>query len=130
MQNLAKVSALKEFEQIEELVKKRDIDLQNEFQKGKKEGEDAEKEQYMQEKKEADKMNKEHMQKADVAHQAVVSELNRTIQRNGDQLKEKEDEIRKLMTSAEKAKETVSALEEALTVWTRTVQEAMQGRAS
>ena len=70
------------------------------------------------------------MQAADVAHQAVVSELNKTIRRNGDQLKEKEDEIRELMTSAEKAKETVSALEEALTVWTRTVQEAMQGRAS
>jgi ABC-type Zn2+ transport system substrate-binding protein/surface adhesin len=68
MQNLAKVSALKEFEQIEELVKKHDIDLQNEFQKGKKEGEDAEKEKYMQEKKEADKMNNEHMQKIQLEH--------------------------------------------------------------
>ena len=68
MQNLAKVSALKEFKQIEELVKKHDIDLQNEFQKGKKEGEDAEKEKYMQEKKEADKMNNEHMQKIQRQH--------------------------------------------------------------
>ena len=68
MQNLAKVSALKEFKQIEELVKKHDTDLQNEFQKGKKEGEDAEKEKYMQEKKEADKMNNEHMQKIQLQH--------------------------------------------------------------
>ena len=68
MQNLAKVSALKEFKQIEELVKKHDTDLQNEFQKGKKEGEDAEKEKYMQEKKEADKMNNEHMQKIQLEH--------------------------------------------------------------
>ena len=68
MQNLAKVSALKEFKQIEELVKKHDIDLQNEFQKGKKEGEDAEKEKYMQEKKEADKMHNEHMQKIQLEH--------------------------------------------------------------
>ena len=68
MQNLAKVSALKEFKQIEELVKKHDTDLQNEFQKGKKEGEDAEKEKNMQEKKEADKMNNEHMQKIQLQH--------------------------------------------------------------
>ena len=68
MQNLAKVSALKEFKQIEELVKKHDTDLQNEFQKGKKEGEDAEKEKNMQEKKEADKMNNEHMQKIQLEH--------------------------------------------------------------
>ena len=68
MQNLAKVSALKEFKQIEELVKKHDTDLQNEFQKGKKEGEDAEKEKNMQEKKEADKMNNEHLQKIQLQH--------------------------------------------------------------
>ena len=68
MQNLAKVSALKEFKQIEELVKKHDIDLQNEFQKGKKEGEDAEKAKNMQEKKEADRMNNEHMQKIQLQH--------------------------------------------------------------
>ena len=68
MQNLAQVAALKEFKQIEELVKKHDTDLQNEFQKGKKEGEDAEKEKNMQEKKEADKMNNEHMQKIQLQH--------------------------------------------------------------
>ena len=68
------------------------------------------------------------MQAADVAHQHVVSELNKTIQRNGDQLKEKEVEIRKLMTSAEKTEETVRALKEALTVWTTAVQEAMPRR--
>ena len=68
MQNLAKVSALKEFKQIEELVKKHDTDLQNEFQQGEKEGEDAEKEKNMQEKKEADKMNNEHMQKIQLQH--------------------------------------------------------------
>ena len=68
MQKRAKVSVLIEFKQIEELVKKHDIDLQNEFQKGKKAGEDAEKEKYMQEKKEADKMNNEHMQKIQLQH--------------------------------------------------------------
>ena len=68
MQNLAKVSALKEFKQIEELVKKHDTDLQNEFQKGKKEGEDAEKEKNMQEKKETDRKNNEHMQKIQRQH--------------------------------------------------------------
>ena len=41
------------------------------------------------------------MQAADVAHKAEVSELNKTIQRNGDQLQEKEVEIKKLMKSAE-----------------------------
>ena len=68
MQTLAKVSALKEFKQIAELVKKHHTDLQNEFQKGKKEGEDAEKEKNMQEKKEADKMNNEHLQKIQLQH--------------------------------------------------------------
>ena len=68
MQNLAKVSALKEFKQIEGLVKKHDTDLRNEFLKGKKEGEDAEKEKNMRQKKEADKMNDEHMQKIQLQH--------------------------------------------------------------
>ena len=68
MQNLAKVSALKEFKQIEELAKKHDTDLQNEFQKGKQEGEDAQKEKNMQEKKEPDKMHNEHMQKIQLQH--------------------------------------------------------------
>ena len=49
-------------------MKKRDIDLQNEFQKGKKEGEDAEKEKNMQEKKETDRKNNEHMQKIQRQH--------------------------------------------------------------
>ena len=55
-------------EEIKVFVKKHDIDLQNAFQKGKKEGVDAEKEKYMQEKKEADKMNNEHMQKIQFEH--------------------------------------------------------------
>ena len=50
------------------------------------------------------------MQAADVAHKAEVSELNKTIQRNGDQLKEKEVEIKKLMKSAEEKERKIQEL--------------------
>ena len=55
-------------EQVAARAKEQATDLQNEFQKGKKAGEDAEKEKNMQEKKEADRMNNEHMQKIQLQH--------------------------------------------------------------
>ena len=52
------------------------------------------------------------MQAADVAHKAEVSELNKTIQRNGDQLQEKEVEIKKLMKSAEEKDQRIQELKD------------------
>ena len=55
-------------EQVAARAKEQATDLQNEFQKGKKAGEDAEKAKNMQEKEAADKRNDEHMQKVQREH--------------------------------------------------------------
>ena len=67
------------------------------------------------------------MQEADVAHEGKVSELISTIQHGADQLKQKEDEIKKLMKSAEDKDEKIQALQEALAMWTTAVQSAVAG---
>ena len=52
------------------------------------------------------------MQAADVAHKAEVSELNKTIQRNGDLLNEKEVENKKLLKSAEEKDQRIQELKD------------------
>ena len=57
MYDLANESALTAAEQIQEQAKKRDTDLQDAFQRGKQEGEHAEKEKNLKERKEAEQMH-------------------------------------------------------------------------
>ena len=52
------------------------------------------------------------LQAADTAHKAEVSELNKTIQRNGDLLNEKEDENKKLRKSAEEKDQKIQELQD------------------
>ena len=61
MPDLAIVSTLTAAEQIQEQAQQRDADLQDAFQRGKQEGEDAGKEKNLKERKEADQMHNEHV---------------------------------------------------------------------
>ena len=68
MYDLANESALTAAEQIQEQAKKRDTDLQDAFQRGKQEGEHAEKQKNLKERKEAEQMHDERVRTIRLKH--------------------------------------------------------------